>query len=89
MDVPAISLFPLSLSLSSSTLYVSLSHSLSHTFSHTLSVSLSRLQIANSTVINDVHPKCQTTALEKCLKMEASLTLDSHYFALSVADLSN
>ncbi|CAB1335427.1 unnamed protein product [Coregonus sp. 'balchen'] len=33
--------------------------------------------IANSTVINDVRPKYQTTALEKCLKMEASFTLDN------------
>lgn len=64
----------LSPSLPPLTLSLSLSVALSF-FSTLFSLTLS--QIANSTAINDVHPKCQTTASERCQETEASLTLVS------------
>lgn len=48
---------------------------LSSLFLYSLPFTLS--QTANSTAINDVHPKCQTTASERCQETEASLTLAS------------
>lgn len=56
-----------------SKLSFSLSLSLCH--SSLLFFPLTPSQIANLTAIKDVHPKCQTTASERCQETEASLTL--------------
>lgn len=55
-------------------------------FRYSLPFTLS--QTANSTAINDVHPKCQTTASERCQETEASLTLASLCDSMSNAAFS-